>query len=464
MSGVGGTRDDRARRRRRLAAAALLVVGLLVVACLAWWWGGGGASPPALPAGADPAVAQAVKALRQRVLHEPTSATAWGGLGEALLANGYPEEADVCLARAEALDPDEPRWLYLHASNLLPRDRAAGLDLFRRAADRCRADNDYAETARLRLGEELLAVGRAEEAETLYRRFLEGHPANVRAHFGMGLAAAALDDPRGGVEHLSRCTDSPFARKKACAELAVLCQRLGDAQAADDWSRRAGQALKDQEWPDPYFNDSARQGVGKKAQFLRAEDLQRAGRLDEAAALYRAILKDYPDDAPSHIELGMALDQMGDYTGAEKEYRSALAASPDKVQAYYFLSVALFHQAATFDPPSGPAARALYQDAADCARKAAELKPDHAFAHLYLGLCQKELGRKNEAIASLRQAVLCNPASAEPHLYLGEALAENGDKEEAIAELERAARAADAADDRPREALKKWRAALGKPD
>ena len=86
----------------------------------------------------------------------------------------------------------------------------------------------------------------------------------------------------------------------------------------------------------------------------------------------------------------MALDQMGDFTGAESEYRAALGDAPDKVQAYYYLSVALFHQAAAPDPPANFAA--LYQEAADCARKVVELKPDHAFAHLYLGLCLKELG------------------------------------------------------------------------
>ena len=442
----------------------LVVVGALGAASLAgWWiWGRRGEAPPSIPAGADPAVAAAVEAFRQRVLREPASAAAWGELGEVLMANGYPHEADVCLARAETLDSAEPRWPYLRGWGLLPRDRGAGLDLLRRAADRCRADDEYAEAVRLRLGEELLAVGRAEEAQALYCRFLDDHPANVRAQFGIGLAAAALDDPRSGVAHLSHCTDSPFARKKACAELAVLFQRLDDPQAADDFTRRAGQAPKDLEWPDPYFKDYDRRAVGRAARFEQAEDLQAAGRLEDAADVCRALIRDYPDEAPAHVELGMALDQMGDYVGAEKEYRAALDAAPDNVQAYYFLSVALYHQAAAPDPAADPAG--LYREAADCARKAVALKPDHAFAHLYLGLCLKELGRKDEAIASLRQAVLCNPASAEPHLHLGEALAEKGDQDEALAELNRAADAAGDDDERPREALKKWRAAFGKPD
>ena len=277
------------------------------------------------------------------------------------------------------------------------------------------------------------------------------------------MVASALDDPQAAVADLSPCTDSPFTRKKALSELAALAQRRGDAAAAEQFIRRVGGGRKDMDWPDPYLAENARLAVGRQNRFLEGEQLQRAGRLPEAVAQFRDLIKDYPDDAPAHVKLGMALDQLGDYAAAESVLRAAVRLSPDESQAYYFLSVALFGQADTLGRPAGPRALRLYQEAADSARKATELKPDHAFAYLYYGLSLKALGQKDEAIASLRKAVLYSPDSTDPHLHLGEALAEHGQRKEGIAELERAAELAGEGDARPREALERWREATTKP-
>ena len=266
----------------------------------------------------------------------------------------------------------------------------------------------------------------------------------------MGMVASALDDSKTAVADLSRCTDSPFTRKKALSELAALAQRRGDAAVAEQLTRRASAEPKDSDWPDPYLWENAQLAVGRHNRFVEGEQLQRAGRHPEAAAQFRNLIKDYPDDAPAHVKLGMALDQLGDYSGAESVLRDAVRLSPSESQAYYFLSVALFSQAEGLNLAGGSQAMRLYQEAADCARKATELKPDHAFAYLYLGLSLKRLGRMDDAIASLRKAVLYSPDSVEPHLHLGEALAEGGRKKEGLAELEQAVELAGKDDARPR--------------
>ncbi len=449
---------------RRSVAAALVLLALATAVAAGVWWLGRGSGQPGPPEialdGADPEVTAAVTAARGRVLTEPKSAAAWGALGEVLLANQFPAEADACLARAEVLDAAEPRWPYLRAWELLPRDRDAAIEAFRRAVERSREDDAYGAAARLRLAESLLTVGANEEAGALFRRVLDNDPSNVRARFGRGMVASALDDSKAAVADLSRCTDSPFTQKKALSELAALAQRRADAAAAEQFTRRASGEPKDMDWPDPYLWENAQLAVGRHNRFIEGEQLQRAGRLPEAAAQFRDLIKDYPDDAPAHVKLGMALDQLGDYAAAESVLRSAVRLSPDESQAYYFLSVALFSQAEALGRPIGPRALQLYQEAGDCARKATELKPDHAFAHLYLGLSLKELGRTGEAIASLRKAVLYGPDSTDPHLHLGEALAESGRRKEGLAELERAAELAGEGDARPHEALQRWRAPL----
>ena len=285
-----GTQGERETRRegegvKRRSLRSLLISlfpYLLVSLCLlvlgtaagAWWWRRPTPPPLELPdvplADADPAVAAAVRTAQDWVQRGPNSANAWGGLGGVLLANDFPVPADACLARAEQLDPNEARWPYLRAWGLLPRDRDAAIEALRRAVDRSGVDDANGVVVRLRLADTLLTVGANEEAGRLYRTVLDHDPANVRAHFGAGMVAAALDDVKAAVDHLSRCADSPYARKKACAELAALYQRHRDAGLADKYPRgRPGRAKrqglrptsiwrKTPSWPSGARNDSSR--------------------------------------------------------------------------------------------------------------------------------------------------------------------------------------------------------------
>jgi tetratricopeptide (TPR) repeat protein len=126
------------------------------------------------------------------------------------------------------------------------------------------------------------------------------------------------------------------------------------------------------------------------------------------------------------------------------------------VQAHYFLCVSLFHQA------EASGARSGFEAAAEEARQTLALKPDHAYAHLFLGLSLRKLGQSEEALKEFQQAVRISPESTDPHLHLGEALLESGAKEQGLAQLEKAVEIADDQDPRPREALKKWQKSLAK--
>ena len=214
MSGV-----KTAGRGRRVAVLAAVTLAAGALAAGAWWWLGRGGGPPGPPAvaldGADPAVASAVTAARGRVLREPTSAPAWGALGEVLLANQFPADADVCLARAETLDPAEPRWPYLRAWELLPSDRDAGLLALRRAVERSnRADEEDA-MPRLLLAEVYMEQDDRDRVEALCRQVLERDPDNGRAHFDLGMIALTQNDMKNSIPHLLRAAESPFSRQRS---------------------------------------------------------------------------------------------------------------------------------------------------------------------------------------------------------------------------------------------------------
>src|SRR5713101_5806924 len=142
----------------------------VVITALALLVGGGvimrfrpaGPAPPAIsPQGLEPAVWTALEDSRQEVSCSPNSSNAWGHLGKVLLAHKFAEEAGICFARAESLDPTEPRWPYFLGMILDLKDTSAAIAKFQRAVDLC---NNQPDGPRLKLAEALLQQGQSPEA------------------------------------------------------------------------------------------------------------------------------------------------------------------------------------------------------------------------------------------------------------------------------------------------------------
>src|SRR5581483_9811598 len=129
----------------------------------------------------------------------------------------------------------------------------------------------------------------------------------------------------------------------------------------------------------------------------------------------------------------------------------SLARGGERVQAHYFLCVALFHQAERSGDRGG------FEEAAEQARRVLAGKPDHALAHLYLGLALDRLGKREEGLREMEQAVRFSPESTDPHLHLGEALVKAGKRDEGFAHLDRAVELAGDADPRPRQVRERLR-------
>jgi tetratricopeptide (TPR) repeat protein len=438
-----------------LLAAALLLVGAAAAVAGGWygWRWYAAPRPPAVAlAGADPAVAAAVASAEQKVRQDPYSAAAWADLGKRLRAAGYLPEAAACFGQAAGLEPAEPRWPYLQGEALLTRDPDAAMPPLRRAADLCDRGGVDAVAPRLRLAEALLDRGLDDEAAAALRRALEVNPDDPSVHLDLGLLAYARDDLEDSRDHLRRCVHSPATRRQACARLAEVCRRLGEAGAAADYARQADAAPPDRHWPDPWLADCLQQGAGADDVLGRAGQLEAAGRYAEAAELLRGLSERAPDYRAS-VGLGKNLAQLGDLDGAEKALRDAIRLDPDGVQARSMLGKLLWTRAERRRGGDAAGARPLYEDAAAQAREAVARKPDDGPAYLTLGLALQALGSRAEAITAFRKAVACLPDEADPYLRLGESLAEDGQKEEARKQLEQAVRLAKPDDARPREAL-----------
>ncbi len=84
------------------------------------------------------------------------------------------------------------------------------------------------------------------------------------------------------------------------------------------------------------------------------------------------------------------------------------------------------------------AARNESEQAISLYRRAVEIDPDYAYAHLHLGTELFDQGLQDEALVQLRRALDLDPNSAETHTELGIALAGAGQREQAMTHYRRA--------------------------
>ena len=391
------------RRFRWPHVIAVLLVGVVGFLGYRFYY----RSPPPIPPDPkadtlEPAVVASIRRARERVLNEPTSAKAWGDLGEVFFANELLDEARDCFAEAGRLDPKSPRWPYLEAVILVNRgDREGELPYLRRAIDLVGDRDDENPGPRFVLAESLLLLGRREEAEPHIRRVLERKPADPHARFDAGLLAIASEDWEVARGHLLKCLDSPYTRQKCRIQLAAVCRRLGDLTRADEFQIEANRMPADADWVDPIIDSCLLRAAKKRSAFKVAENLESQGRFAEAVRVVLPVVEEYPDDDVAQSFVGRLFAQLGEFALAERALRRARQLAPQKVQPHYLLSLVLIQEGEKRKQGGDKVrAEALFREAASLAREALAIKPDYGLAHMAHGLALNDLGRRPSAYRS----------------------------------------------------------------
>jgi tetratricopeptide (TPR) repeat protein len=447
-------------RGRLIGLGALLLVAS-VASPFVWMFLRPPAPPEVTTEGLDAEVAEVVSAARAGVVGNQRSAAAWGYLGRALLANEtYPETSLLCFLEAERLDPDNPRWPYLAGLGLLNLSRQSdAVPKLERAVVLCDRSDEKNAAPRLRLAETLVALGQDEAAEAHVQNVLSTDAQNLRARYDLGMLASFRGDWEQARAHFLTCVGSPQARKKACAQLAAICERLSDKANADHYASLAARLPKDFNWSDPFVAEHAHLSVRKRDRYRLVEQMEAEGQFAAAAQVLTKLVERYPDDYLPHLMMGRILPQMGEFDRVEQHFARALELAPDKFQVHYLRGLVLLRRGeAIWFTKDGDhkKALALFEASATAARQVLQQRPDYGFAHMSLGLSLKYLGRRAEAIAAFRDAVHCNPEYADIHLFLGATLAEDGKLSEARYYLEQALVLAVPSDRRPRAALDQY--------
>jgi predicted O-linked N-acetylglucosamine transferase (SPINDLY family) len=161
------------------------------------------------------------------------------------------------------------------------------------------------------------------------------------------------------------------------------------------------------------------------AAIAQAVALHRSGRLAEAQARYREILRAVPDHPDVPYLLGVTEAQSGRHAEAERLIRQSLARNPRSAPAHSDLGNVL-------------SALERHDEALASFDKALELKPDYPEPHLNRGNVLLKLARYPEAIASYDRAIAIQPGHAGAHYNRGVALLRLGQLEAAVASFDKA--------------------------
>jgi tetratricopeptide (TPR) repeat protein len=172
----------------------------------------------------------------------------------------------------------------------------------------------------------------------------------------------------------------------------------------------------------------------------RAVELQKQGRLEDAAAEYRKLLEAVPTSWEARSNLGVVYSRLGRFEDAVVEYRRALALlrpalaeQAPAVAVRYNLAVALYKAARIPD-----AAREL--------EAVLEAKRDHPSAALLLADCRLQLGEWKQVIAILDPLLERDPENKALLYMLGTALMRDRQYDRGQRVLDRILRQGDSAE------------------
>jgi tetratricopeptide (TPR) repeat protein len=224
-----------------------------------------------------------------------------------------------------------------------------------------------------------LQMGNPREAERLAEGVLKANRSNSAAAVILG--QALLMQNRSGeavppLERAARRSDDPKIETLLAAALAA----SGRRDEALDQLRQT--TARPQPFP-PAFREYA-------------DQLAKAGRLDEAIAVVETGLRLTPDVVELQVDLGRLYLNRNDRVQARNMLLQALAAAPGRRDIQAVLARVM-----VFDGE--------YAAAADIYRHALALQPEDAMTRVDLGMCQLELADRNAGEASLRAATRGRP-------------------------------------------------------
>ena len=369
--------------------------------------------------GLDADVRTALIKARDRAVAQPKSGEASGNLGMVLEAHTLYQPAALAYQRAVRLDPKDFRWRYYLTLCL---EKNGQLDeALASVSEGLRIRPDYA-PAVIERATLLLKLGRFPESAAVLEPFLAQNPRAPLALYLLGRVKFAQQDYAAADDLYRRATDAWPSFGSAWFGLGETSKRLGRA-AETEKDYQLAETHKDQYPPsgDELYAQMMKLATGIENRLMQARKLLDHRDFDQAAGIYKEVLKQYPDNFDCLVNLLYIAQFPNQSTPEEVEdlYQRAVAVNPKVPEVYMYHGTAL-------------AAEGKYDPAVAELDKAIQIKPNDAEAHAWLADVRERQHRPDDAIQQYRIAVEEQPDFRVARLELAKNLLYAGRSREAI--------------------------------
>ncbi len=251
-----------------------------------------------------------------------------------------------------------------------------------------------------------LKIGELQTFSTLNNETLKNKRSAAQSYYSQGLAHLSRDDYARAVQFFEKATETDPNYAEAWYQAGFSYGMTGRHTEALKASRQAAKLRP--EWAETYIN------IGASSFALKE--------YKDAAEAYRQATRLDTDNADAQYALGLSLGKLNRTDEEILAYKRAVALKPDYVNAYEQLGAAYFKQK-------------RYNDSIAAFEQLKTYKPD-AKTYNYLGESYLELGKNEEAVEALNNAVGYNPDFQKARYNLGRAYLKLGDRDSASVQYE----------------------------
>lgn len=326
----------------------------------------------------DPDVARAIDDAVAEARANPRSAEAFGRLGRIYQANEFYDLGAQCYAIAARLEPATADWPYYLGVLAAERGRSDEAEAYFREVTRLTPG--YA-PAWARLGDLLLIRGERDEASAAFDRYLALEPGGPWGLVGLGKIARHRGRFDEAAELLERALDAEPRHRQAVYLLAVTYRDLERPRDADEQFARFAEMRTPFAPGDPLIERMEQEATGAFGLMRKANALLRAGRHEEAEALYWEILSRRPDEYTAVVNVAQACLMQRRFDQARALWERAVELRPVEPHGHYGLALSLV-------------ATSRFEAARTELNEVLRLDPDHAGARQQLRKLQDEHGAR----------------------------------------------------------------------
>jgi tetratricopeptide (TPR) repeat protein len=338
-----------------------------------------------------------LEAKTHQAAREADLATAYGEVGELLLAAHYLDDAEPALLNARDLAPNDPTWPYYLAHLYRMRgalDQAAAS--FREVLTR----QSDSVPARVWLASVYIDQGRYDDAQPLLDAVVQQNPRLPAALFHLGRVALARRDFSRAVSLLEQVAGNDPSTTAVHYPLAIAYRGAGRPADSDRQLRLRDQRNTEIMPPDPLMDRLADLLEGQQAFEVRGTEALAKGEWRKAIETFRRGVAVAPQDPLLRHRLATALYMAGEVAEAEREFADVAERSPNYAPAQYSLGVLL-------------ESHGRDAEAADHYAAAVKYQPTYVQARMRLAGTLRRSGRATEALEHYEGVTKIDPRLAD---------------------------------------------------